>query len=268
MVMPSQEQAIYPEIWIRLYLYIYGLQQHYIISNYGRIFNEKTATFLPKNQSIDYDYTTIRLTFIDGHAECFLLHRLIAYVFVPNSTGDYTLEVNHKDGIKGHSWAWNLEWIDTRGNMIHTINHNLVALGESRSNSKLTNSQVIRICELIESGKTNAEIINAIGTDLRKGDLQNIRNGHCWSHISKNYDFSNAATKSKFTAEQIHTICKYFQNHGTKKSYREVLVHLGIDVTKLSSNEMDNYNAAIGLIRDKKSYKNICNLYDYDNAIN
>lgn len=139
-------------------------------------------------------------------------------------------------------------------------------LGEERENSRYTNEQIKLICKLISEGKSNTEIMKITGFPKHSifKLIQNIKNGHCWKHISCNYDFSNAKNKNVFRDGQIHKICEYFQNNGTNCLYKNVLDYIGIDYSNISEKELDCLNAAICNLRTKKSFKQICNQYNYN----
>ena len=93
--------------------------------------------------------------------------------------------------------------------------------------------------------------------------VQNIKCNKSWTHISKDYNFSNAYRKNKFSDDDIHKICKYFELNGRDCSYKEVLSHIGIDCSCISLTELDRLNIVISGIRTKKNFKHICDLYNY-----
>ena len=141
-------------------------------------------------------------------------------------------------------------------------------MSEDRSNSILTNEQAHYICKLIESGYSTKDICSMVRIDGVK-DLRrivcNIKNGSCWKQISSQYDFSNAnRVKRIFNDEQIHFICKCFQDYGIKAfSTSEILNLLGIDYKSLNDKEKDLYITCVSNIKYKKTFKDICNLYNY-----
>ena len=224
-----------------------------------------TNTYLPKRYD-EFNYNVVSLGFRDGTRKNFEVHRIIALIYVYNGPDfDYSKDVNHKDGIKGHNWSWNLEWATHKENINHCINTGLMPLGEERNNSIFTNDQIKKMCELISQGKTNAEIeilMQLHNCNIPK-TIQNIKNGHCWKHISKDYDLSNAHSKFKFTREEIHKICKYFEDNGRNVGYKEVLRYMNIDYSNMDNKKLDCLNSCICGLRSKKTYKDICNQYKY-----
>ena len=267
-VLPNGEYTDIPEEWFPLLdFYIPNIMPWYYVSNYGRIYNKATGNIIPQKYK-ETEYNDVRFSFKDGSAKNFRLHRIVAMVYCWNGPDfDYTREVNHIDGVKGHNWAWNLEWCTHKENIDHCIQTGLMPLGETRNNSVYTDEEVEKICKLISEGNTNAEIVSILGYSLSDKKIfkliQNIKNGHCWKHISCKYDFSNAKSKNVFTNEMIHAICKYFEYNGTKITYKKILQDIGIDYSDMSEKELDCLNACICNLRTKTSFKEICNQYNY-----
>lgn len=55
----------------------------------------------------------------------FMLHRIIAEVYLPTTHNLKFLEVNHKDGNKQNNQLYNLEWVTHRKNIQHSFESNL-----------------------------------------------------------------------------------------------------------------------------------------------
>lgn len=254
-----------PESWIRIPQDLFpDIVPRYLISTFGRIYNEETNNIIPMNKMYNKDkYITISLSTIDGGYRYFQIHRLMMMIFNPIPNYE-VYDVNHKDGVKYHNWLWNLEWVTKSENIQHALNNNLFNLGETRDNSKLTDNQARLICEKISNGKSPKQISNEMNLENCNVDkiVMNIMNGLSWKHISKDYDFSNAYKKpSVFTDEQIHSVCKYLELNGKDTGSRELLDHLRI----VPKDYMDfrNYTTVLSSIRRKKYFKNICDQYNY-----
>ena len=93
---------------------------NYSVSNLGRVRNDKTGKFLKphkagkeKNQ---YFYTSL-VQEVCGTQKTFLIHRLVAFAFIPNP--DNKPEVNHIDGNHFNNTVDNLEWVTERENRLH-----------------------------------------------------------------------------------------------------------------------------------------------------
>lgn len=190
MILPTEIDCIYNEFWIPLSeKVIPNIEDIYLISNYGRLYNKETGNYLPKNMYYDKDkYITIRLRLKDQSHICKQIHRLVLQSFIPINNSEI-FDVNHKDGVKYHNWVWNLEWTTHDENMKHASKNKLFHYCEEHQNSKLSNDEVIKICELIKEGKTPGEISNIINRpdcNIRK-IVTNIKGGHSWLDISRKY---------------------------------------------------------------------------------
>ena len=88
----------------------------YRISNYGRVKNHKGRITEGHNHESGYLWVSIS-------PKQYLLHRLVAKVFIPNPESKE--QVNHKDGNKKNTHVNNLEWCSNVENQIHKVNMGL-----------------------------------------------------------------------------------------------------------------------------------------------
>lgn len=196
MILPEKDRLLFPEQWVQICsITIFSdISPTYFISNYGRIYNDKTGNFIPKNIYYDKDkYINITLTKNDGTKRQEMMQRLVMYCFnyIP---GCENLEVNHKDGVKYHNWIWNLEWTTHQENITHAWDNKLFKIGEDKTNSKLTNKEIENICLLLEQGIRPSQIqkmYNNPNVNIER-IAYNILNGVSWRHISYMYNIDNA----------------------------------------------------------------------------
>lgn len=124
-------------------------------------------------------YLQIRLS-KNSVGRTFLVHRLIALVFIPNP--ENKPEVNHLNGIKDDNRIENLEWSTPTENQKHAYKNGLKISNKGISNGgcKLTESQVLEIREL-EGLKTQKELskIYNVGTSTIGRVLRKTH----WKHI-------------------------------------------------------------------------------------
>lgn len=258
--------AIYPiEEWYRIPdNLIPDAEKHYLISTWGRVYNEATKTILPQSEYKENEYITLSLTKIGGGHVFIQPHRILLMTlnYIP---GCELLDVNHRDGIKCHNWIWNLEWATRSENIQHALNNGLFNVGSTRDNTKLTEETVHQICKLIQDGYSASQIssmINIPDCNIVK-IVQNIINGFNWKYISKLYDFSNAFSKFNFSIDQINQICGIFESEGINLSYKDILDRLNIDYSNFDNKHLARLNSAICSLRKKKTYKDICDKYNY-----
>lgn len=112
---------------------IAGYEGRYQVSTLGRVRNSRTGRILkphrcgPKVRPNSLYYSVILKR--KSVAKHFLVHRLVAETFIPNS-GSQTV-VNHIDGDKFNNSVENLEWTSYSANTIHSYNilHNKNGFG-------------------------------------------------------------------------------------------------------------------------------------------
>ena len=98
---------------------VYDYTNLYEVSNMGRIRNSRTGRILKPGtitSSSGGVYLSVVLT-KDKKSKQFLIHRLVAEVFIPNP--ENKPYVNHKDEIPGHDWVDNLCWCTQQENLNH-----------------------------------------------------------------------------------------------------------------------------------------------------
>lgn len=94
---------------------------HYLISNWGRVYNTRTDALLNPRLS-DWGYLQVCLS--DGSRKSWrYVHRLVAESYIPGE--DVGLEVNHIDGDKTYNNEINLEWVTKSMNNQHAIDTGL-----------------------------------------------------------------------------------------------------------------------------------------------
>lgn len=111
--------------------------EKYEISNYGRIKTHYLSKEgrLMKTFSDRLGYKRTQLS-INNKNKSFLVHRLVALMFVPNPF--MYNEINHIDGNKQNNYYENLEWCTHSHNMRHAVENNLLTFetGKNHHNSK------------------------------------------------------------------------------------------------------------------------------------
>src|SRR5690606_20486705 len=91
------------------------LIKNYTISRNGVIINNNTGRILKQDTSTGY--STVVLS-NNGTKRRFLVHRLVAEVYLPNNEGKPC--VNHINGIKTDNRVENLEWVTYSENERHS----------------------------------------------------------------------------------------------------------------------------------------------------
>lgn len=100
------------------------------------------------------------------------VHRLVAEAFIPNDDPEHKIEVNHKDGVKNHNYASNLEWVTPQENKEHAKKYDLtcpplkIQYGEISGNAKLTNDQAAQIRYEFANGEKIPNLAKKYGVSV------------------------------------------------------------------------------------------------------
>ena len=193
-----------------------GILNYYMISNFGRIWHKYKQKFLAYNyDSKGYLYKP--LATING-TKNYRVHRLVLMTFnyIP---GCEDLIANHKDGNKANPCLWNLEWTTFNENMAHAKRTGLLDMESKISTMPprkkpeftVTEQQVEEICKLLQDGDlTQQQISKQTGVSYHV--IQAIQGKRTWRNISDKYDIKPRKVASNLTEEQVHLICKYFED--------------------------------------------------------
>ena len=112
------------------------------------------------------------------------VHRGVYFAFNPNS--DQFLQINHIDFNRANNRIENLELVTCAENIKHSsiagrLKRKTIRVGESATNSKLTNEDVFRIRELHKQTRAISNISKMFG--IGKTQVQRIVKRQSWSHI-------------------------------------------------------------------------------------
>jgi hypothetical protein len=123
------DELLGEEKWKKLKLEDIDLEDEYYVSNFGRVWNDSKG-FYPnihnnseKNRCNQYHKAIILNT--EYGFKDFLVHRLVAIMFVKNKHPKIYKCVNHINGNPECNYAINLEWCDPYQNLHHAIETNL-----------------------------------------------------------------------------------------------------------------------------------------------
>lgn len=155
---------------------IEGFEGLYQVSNYGRVKGLKTNTILKPNEHTGY--LRVQLS-KNGKQTNHFIHRLVARTFIPNP--ENKPEVNHKDADKKNNHVENLEWVTSKENSRHAVQQGLIKNGSELKNSKLVESDIPKIREMIKQGHTYSQIGKRFG--ISKTTVWQIKEGVTWTHV-------------------------------------------------------------------------------------
>ena len=236
----------------------------YIISSYGRLFSiyfkgsNKINLKQIKTTFNKKGYERVNIAF-DNNKIQFMIHVVVALIFIKNKNPEKYIMVNHIDGIKSNNFYWNLEWCTAKHNIQHAEKTGLRkhVKGENHGKNKHPESLIKYACELIQSNEFTLKEISD-KTNISSKLLYRIYKGKVWIDISKDYDFSNYTKcisidpeKQKDRKKQLHNVCKMLADG--KHTMKEISEITGI-----------NYKIVNGILNRKK-YLSISKDYDFSN---
>lgn len=125
----------------------YAISEQVVICDDGAVFKKRRNGLWYKSGSLGGDGYYRVTAKIDGKAKCFLLHRIIAELFIPNPH-NYP-QVHHIDGNKNNNCVSNLEWCDCAYNVQESQKRHaqkyLTNLKAIRKSRKLSITKVSRL---------------------------------------------------------------------------------------------------------------------------
>lgn len=167
----------------------FSFNQDYRIDKEGNIWSPYRGWHLVSQQEISKGYLRVGLM-TDKGRKFFMVHRLVMEVYSPRKDS-LQLQVNHIDGNKHNNHLENLEWCTGLENISHAKKNGLAkkAKGENVGGSKLTEEQVLEICDLIQSG---TDSLTAIGEKygVTKYCISDIKRKRSWAWLTKDYNFN------------------------------------------------------------------------------
>lgn len=162
--------------------------QKYMIDEAGQIWSPYRGGRYLHPSPTKKGYERIVLQTSEGR-KTFQVHRLVLETFNPIDNPE-EMQVNHIDGNKQNNSLDNLEWVTGSENMVHALDTGLQIpkKGEEIANHKLTEEEVLEICELlINSNLSLAKIGEKYG--VSKHCIFDIKRKRSWKWLTKDYNF-------------------------------------------------------------------------------
>lgn len=151
--------------------------EKYSINEFGQVKNIKTGRILKEDIRAGYPSITLSK---DNKQKRFVVHRLVATVFIPNRESKPV--VNHIDGDKKNNHYLNLEWCSHSHNHKHAYDSGLKsATGSNNGQSKLTEKDIPVIFEMRRTGMKHKDIGSKFG--VSRSIIGAILQGKRWSHV-------------------------------------------------------------------------------------
>jgi hypothetical protein len=163
--------------------------RNYTVTEEGQVIRSKQAAkgngnspigkvLKPEVTQNGYNRVTLCL---NGQTKRFQLHRLVAFLHVPNPDPDNYNVINHKDGNPQNNHKDNLEWCSYSENLQHAYDTlgRRPPEGETQGNSKLTDEIVYSIRHGRDESPT--ELAKEFG--VSKATIQDALNYRTWTQV-------------------------------------------------------------------------------------
>lgn len=179
----------------------------YSISNLGIVINNRTKKQLKPSLNTPNGYKQVVLYDNTNCRVAFLVHRLVAMHFIENTLNKPF--VNHIDGNKYNNNASNLEWCTNRENVNHAMKNSLTLSGEKSPASKLSEFEVLLICEIIKH-KSIDDTHKLIGLHVSREAIVCVIYGKTWKRTTNR--LSHIPYKGCMSKSDVLTICEMYNN--------------------------------------------------------
>ena len=152
----------------------------------GSIRNKGACSF--KKPTLNPKGYTYSQFYYEGTSHGWLWHRFVAEAFLGSCPEGY--EVNHKNGIRDDNRLCNLEYLTkSQNNQLSYDSGRRDVKGARNANCKITESQVIDVCKILEKGDYKTTVEVAKRTGVPKHTVRSIRARRQWVDISSDFNF-------------------------------------------------------------------------------
>lgn len=149
-------------------------------SYYGRKITIKEKILKPRLENNGYYRLNLRK---QDHRQAFSVHRLVCEAFNGPAPEGKT-QVDHINGIRTDNRADNLRWTSPMENIHHSINAGRInVVGSSNPAAKLTDKQVLEICDLLDNSLFYQEEIAQM-YNTTQSVISAINVGSNWNHLT------------------------------------------------------------------------------------
>lgn len=201
----------------------------YLIDPEGNIYSTTSNKILKQVKRPD-GYRRLKLR-VNGLPKAYLVHRLVAEVFIPNPHG-YKV-VNHLDGVKSNNHVSNLEWTTQSGNLSHAFQTELRSnSGESNPRNILKDCDVLIIYQSLLSGMMVAELARLYQVD--ESTIQNIKTKRNWQSLLSDLPDINIRVKARVLTDEEYQYLISLRSSG--HTARQISSIMGISIPQVESN--------------------------------
>lgn len=166
---------------------VVGYEQIYEVSNYGRVRTHKNKRTWSKQYN-SWRYWKQRYLknktpngrdcrvalWKDGKVKDWLVHRLVAYAFIPNNDKSKNC-INHIDGNPKNNNVKNLEWCDYKENSNHAFDNELMSCNNKVVLLRLKDNKRFNFRSMTKASHFLGKSHGYISDYLKKGKSKQLR---------------------------------------------------------------------------------------------
>lgn len=162
---------------------VVGYENIYEVSSFGNVRTHKNKTTWTKRHGLRHwkqrqlknktpKGRDVRVAlWKDGKVKDWLVHRLVAYAFIPN-VDETKNSINHIDGNPKNNHVTNLEWCDYYENNNHAFDNNLIKTGKKTTLLRLYDNKTFKFRSLSKAslflGRNYGYISGVLKSSKRK----------------------------------------------------------------------------------------------------
>lgn len=173
-----------------------GREVPYLVSNYGRVWSEKSNKFLA-NRTFDNGRKLVEI-YVDHKRIVLTVARAMALAFLGPCEG---MHADHIDNDPTNDILSNIQWLtpqeNTRKFCIDRKNNKRYnnKFGEESAHHKYSNETIHNACKLMEQGYDAKYISEETGVAIHT--LKKIKSGVSWTNVSYLYDVKNMKNSTR-----------------------------------------------------------------------
>jgi len=219
--------------------------KNYKVTRCGQVIGARLGRPL-KPTKIHNGYLRLGLKIDDGRYLSYLVHRLVAIVYIENP--ENKPEVNHKNGDKLDNRVENLEWVSRSENQKHAFATGLNSISGCRNpRNILTDSEVVEIYNSLLEGARSIDIAREKG--VSKSAIDSIKYRKNWKYLLDDLPAIKVKKKNTLSEKKVRWVCERIQEGLTNKQILNMAKGISLD--------------QIESIKYKKYFKNISCEYDW-----
>lgn len=191
---------------------VYGYEDLYLVSNFGRVFSKKSNTIL--KQRISNGYYSITVFGKEYRSrKCMDIHKAMGKTFLLHQMSDNKKEIDHINGNPNDNRLENLRYITPHGNSKNSyVTGNRVSFSRIVSKYDISGKFLKRYKSAEEAQKDNdvsaAHILRCCEYNKKNPDSPKIAKGFIWKYSSRNVE-----TKIKLRKNEVFRKIKKYNGH-------------------------------------------------------